>query len=780
MPQGMATTPPTPGPPGISSSIPLKSNVNVLPTTIFPSHPSYHQAYASYPSIPPVVAPSHEIWFPSPQGGLPRPPLYPYSAPLPGPYAFQHPGMSLSASLPDMRPMGNTPMGTSGGIPIPSGASGAQFATFSVIQQDMPPVAYEKLLNNVNKDGPAIREELNAWTAHRTEAGVVYYYNALTGESTYGKPAGFKGEPEKVTAQTTPVSWEKLSGTDWTLVITNDGKKYYHNTKTQLSSWQIPHELTELSRKQAGDIVMEESISLPNNSVVTDKESPVSLNAPAIHSGGRDATSLRSPSVSASSALDLIKRKLQDSVVPASSSPVLPMSGSVSSETNGLKASETASKGHLSDNNKEKHGDEGNISESSSDSEDNESGPTKEESFIQFKEMLKERGVAPFSKWEKELPKIVFDPRFKAIPNYNTRRTLFEHYVRTRAEEERKEKRAAQKAAIDGFKQLLEEAKEDIDLNTNYQMFRKKWGNDPRFETLDRKDRESLLNERVLSLRKAAEQKAIALRAAVSFDFKAMLKEKGDIITNSRWSKVKDDLKDDPRCKSVKREDREILFNEFLSELKAAEEEVSRASKAKYEEHEKLKERERETRKRKEREEQEVERVRSKARRKEAVESYQALLVETLKDPKATWTESKPKLDKDPQGRSSNPYLDSSDLEKLFREHVKVLHERCMNDFRALLAETLTVEAGSRVSEDGKTVLNSWSTAKRIMKSDPRYVKMARKDRELLWQKHVEDINRRKKSGPDEEEEKNGGSEPKGRSLDSGKSISGRRIQQRS
>lgn len=48
---------------------------------------------------------------------------------------------------------------------------------------------------------------------------------------------------------------------------------------------------------------------------------------------------------------------------------------------------------------------------------------------------------------------------------------------------------------------------------------------------------------------------------------------------------------------------------------------------------EKLKERERALRKRKEREEQEVERVRSKARRKEAVESYQALLVETIKDP---------------------------------------------------------------------------------------------------------------------------------------------------
>lgn len=48
----------------------------------------------------------------------------------------------------------------------------------------------------------------------------------------------------------------------------------------------------------------------------------------------------------------------------------------------------------------------------------------------------------------------------QAIPDQSARRALFEHYVRTRAEEERKEKRAAQKAALEGFKQLLEEAKE--------------------------------------------------------------------------------------------------------------------------------------------------------------------------------------------------------------------------------------------------------------------------------------------------------------------------------
>jgi hypothetical protein len=37
-------------------------------------------------------------------------------------------------------------------------------------------------------------QDSDAWSAHKTEAGVVYYYNALTGESTYHRPPGYKGE----------------------------------------------------------------------------------------------------------------------------------------------------------------------------------------------------------------------------------------------------------------------------------------------------------------------------------------------------------------------------------------------------------------------------------------------------------------------------------------------------------------------------------------------------------------------------------------------------------
>ena len=47
---------------------------------------------------------------------------------------------------------------------------------------------------------------------------------------------------------------------------------------------------------------------------------------------------------------------------------------------------------------------------------------------------------------------------------------------------------------------------------------------------------------------------------------------------------MKDGFRDDQRYKAVKREERETLFNEYISELKAAEDEAERATKAKREE----------------------------------------------------------------------------------------------------------------------------------------------------------------------------------------------------
>lgn len=74
-----------------------------------------------------------------------------------------------------------------------------------------------------------------------------------------------------------------------------------------------------------------------------------------------------------------------------------------------------------------------------------------------FKEMLKEKDVSAFSTWEKELHKIVFDPRYLLLTS-RERKQVFEKYVKERAEEERREKRNKMRQKREDFRALMESA----------------------------------------------------------------------------------------------------------------------------------------------------------------------------------------------------------------------------------------------------------------------------------------------------------------------------------
>lgn len=96
-----------------------------------------------------------------------------------------------------------------------------------------------------------------------------------------------------------------------------------------------------------------------------------------------------------------------------------------------------------------------------------------------------------------------------------------------------------------------------------------------------------------------------------------------------------------------------------------------------------------------------------------------------------------------------------------------------MQEFRALLAEVITAEAAAQETEDGKTIITSWSTAKQVLKSDPRYNKMPRKEREPLWRRHAEEIQWKQKKVHDQGEKPAEGKSKT--SVDSGKHLSGSR-----
>lgn len=65
--------------------------------------------------------------------------------------------------------------------------------------------------------------------------------------------------------------------------------------------------------------------------------------------------------------------------------------------------------------------------------------------------------VSAFSTWEKELHKIVFDPRYLLLTS-RERKQVFEKYVKERAEEERREKRNKMRQKRDDFRALMEVA----------------------------------------------------------------------------------------------------------------------------------------------------------------------------------------------------------------------------------------------------------------------------------------------------------------------------------
>ena len=79
------------------------------------------------------------------------------------------------------------------------------------------------------------------------------------------------------------------------------------------------------------------------------------------------------------------------------------------------------------------------------------------------------------------------------------RKSVFDKYVRERADEERREKKSRLKEKKEAFRKLLSEAK--LGPKSSYGDFSNKYGKDERFKGVDKsRDRESLFNEYVMEV----------------------------------------------------------------------------------------------------------------------------------------------------------------------------------------------------------------------------------------------------------------------------------------
>ncbi|XP_076877851.1 transcription elongation regulator 1a isoform X5 [Brachyhypopomus gauderio] len=473
---------------------------------------------------------------------------------------------------------------------------------------------------------------------------------------------GEMSEEEKVAKKAKPVATNPIPGTPWCVVWTGDDRVFFYNPTTRQSMWERPDELV-------GRTDVDRSIQEPPHKRGLDNGPKQVISKQEQEAVAADDTPDDEPSKAKKRKLE--ERREQDS-----------------EKEEAVEAELRAAR---------------------------ERAVLPQETRMgQFRDMLLERGVSAFSTWEKELHKIVFDPRYLLL-NPKERKQVFDQYVKTRAEEERKEKKNKIMQAKEDFRKMMEEAR--LAARTTFSEFATKHARDARFKAIEKmKDREAIFTEFMITLRKKEKENSKNKGDKVKQDFFELLSDY-HVDGQQRWSKVKEKMETDPRYKAVETSaTREELFKSFVERLtKNANSDKQQEKQARVEAS--LRERERAVQRFRSEQTKEIDREREQHKREEAVQHFKALMSDMVRSSDANWSETRRSLRKDHRWETSS-LLEREEKERLFNEHIEALTKKKKELFRQLLDETAVV-----------TLTSTWKEVKKIIKDDPRCVKFSSSDR---------------------------------------------------
>ncbi|XP_054786408.1 pre-mRNA-processing protein 40A-like isoform X2 [Prosopis cineraria] len=373
------------------------------------------------------------------------------------------------------------------------------------------------------------RDGSTDWIEHTSANGRRFYYNKKTKVSSWEKPFELMTPIERADAST---NWKEYSSPD--------GRKYYYNKVTKESKWIIPEEL-KLAREQIGKVIVN-GMEPVLNSHTQHSKSPTAVEATSIDNSSLTGQGEPSSPISVAPVVTMSSSNLHSEMTAGSSaSPaVAPMNRTNVDEVEAPANTVTPS--------------DSNMDETSVADVNTSRTPMKDAENVSSQDTLVSADGVPAE--DKEDAK-------KDTPGEKTNEVALE----TKAVEPEPLVYANKMEAKNVFKALLESANVGSDWTWDRAM--RVIINDKRYGALKSLgERKQVFNEFLNQKKKQeAEEKRMKLKKARE-DFKKMLEESTELTSSTRWSKAVSLFENDDRFKAVERDrDRRDLFDSFMEEL---------------------------------------------------------------------------------------------------------------------------------------------------------------------------------------------------------------------
>ncbi|KAK8564242.1 hypothetical protein V6N12_036370 [Hibiscus sabdariffa] len=463
----------------------------------------------------------------------------------------------------------------------------------------------------------ATGEASTDWIEHTSANGRRYYYNKKTRLSSWEKPVELMTSIEVLTGYVAPIRRADAS-TNWKEYTSPDGRKYYYNKVTNLSTWSIPEELklareqvemtsakgtqseasshmlapvAPASKAQSDADTSSTIIQGASSSPVSVAPVPASSKIESVVASGSDLPVATSAAVTNVHAVQTVEDAITPSVAVSENSDVsfteanavtTPMNNiSKASSLDIVSSAEGVSTQNADETVKDVVVSEkiNNALEEKAIDQESLTYASKQEAKDAFKALLDSANVGSDWTWDQAMRVIINDKRYGALRTLGERKQAFNEFLGQKKKHDAEERRIKQKKTREEYKKMLEECPE-LTPSTRWSKAVTMFEDDERYKALDReKDRRDLFENYIDELRQKERVKAQEQRKQNIMEYRQFLESCNFIKANSQWRKVQDRLETDVRCSRLDKIDRLEIFQEYIRNLEKEEEEQRRIQK---------------------------------------------------------------------------------------------------------------------------------------------------------------------------------------------------------